>query len=451
MQPPANFSLMPTLSVEPFSAPRAWWLVCVLVVVSLVSYSDRMILSVLVDQIRVDLRLSDSNVGFLQGPAFTIVYVFSALVFGRLADRMPRKPILCAGVLLWCVATILCGLAPSGGALLAGRMLLGVGESVLLPTAFSMSADAIPPHHLGVANGTLLLGTIVGGPLGITLGGLLLTMAEMGYFAHWPLIGSIAPWRCVLVVMGGAGCASLLLLASVQEPGRSGISRTPPKPFGYLVTNGGRLAPLYATMALLSIGDYGLVSWVPTALSRRYAWSSDHLGVVFGVVTAAAGVLGSLFGGWVADKAETRGGSSARLGVATIFVLFAAAASLSICFGRAEMVIAGLGVWIFASSVASIGAFCVLQAIIAPEYRGTGVALMTFCNTLVGLGCGPTLVAAATEYVFRSPSSVDKSISLVTLPAAGVACAMLMIARATVQRHAQDRRRVDDSYPWFRQ
>ena len=126
-------------------------MVAVFLLTALLSYTDRLILSVLVDQIRADLGLSDSAIGFLQGPAFTIVYVFAALAFGQLADRRKRKSVLIAGVLLWCTATVLCGLAPNGSVLLAGRLLLGVGEAVLLPTAFSMIADAFAPERLGIA------------------------------------------------------------------------------------------------------------------------------------------------------------------------------------------------------------------------------------------------------------------------------------------------------------
>src|SRR5690348_16350351 len=79
-----------------------WWTVAVLFVAALISYSDRLVLSVLVDPLREDLRLSDSAVSLLQGPAFTLVYVVAALGFGRLADRTQRIRLLLFGVSLWC-------------------------------------------------------------------------------------------------------------------------------------------------------------------------------------------------------------------------------------------------------------------------------------------------------------------------------------------------------------
>ncbi|MFO1467921.1 MAG: MFS transporter [Steroidobacteraceae bacterium] len=84
-------------------------MLAVFVFTALVSYTDRLILSVLVDQIRGDLGLSDSSVGFLQGPAFTVVYVFAAVACGRIADRRKRRPLLMGGVVLWCCTAITCG------------------------------------------------------------------------------------------------------------------------------------------------------------------------------------------------------------------------------------------------------------------------------------------------------------------------------------------------------
>jgi MFS family permease len=412
-------------------------MLAVFLITALLSYTDRLILSVLVDQIRLDLGLSDSKVGFLQGPAFTVVYVFAALAFGRLADRGNRKGLLIAGVLLWCMATVLCGLAPNGSTLLAGRLLLGVGEAVLLPTTFSMIADAFPPERLGVANGTLILGTVIGGPLGITVGGVLLAAANSGVFARWPLIGTLAPWRLVLVSVGLVGFLSPLLLLTVREPKRrQRLERTSRGAFGYLWSDSRRLLPLYGAMALLSIGDYGLVSWVPTTLSRRFGWSSDQVGVTFGIVTAMAGVAGSLLGGWVSDLAERRGSMNGRLAVSVAAAMFAMSAAASISLGRAELAVLGLGLWIFASTVGAVGAFCVVQELVPSQFRGTSIALLTFSNTLIGLGCGPTLVALTTDHIYRVATAVDRSISTVALPAAVFACALFVLARRRIREQA---------------
>jgi MFS family permease len=415
----------------------AWWMVGVLSLTALVSYTDRLILSVLVDQIRGDLALSDSMLGFLQGPAFTLVYVVAALGFGRLVDRHRRKPVLIGGVLLWSAAGVLCGLARNSETLFAGRMLLGVGEAVLLPTAFSMIADVLPSERRGIAVGTLILGTVVGGPLGITIGGLLLSAATRGAFATWPLLGALAPWRIVLVSVGLAGLISPILLLTVGEPLRRQSADVSKRgAAGYIISRSRDLLPLYGAMAFLSIGDYGLVSWVPTALSRHFGWPSDRVGVAFGLVTAAAGAAGSVCGGWISDFGARRGGLRGRLVISVVAAVIAMLGAAAIALGSAEFAVAGLGIWILASTVGSIGAFCAIQELVPSQFRGTSIALLTFTNTLIGLGAGPTLVALTTDHVYGAATAVDRAISTVAVPAATCAGVLLVLAkfRATAHR-----------------
>jgi MFS family permease len=407
-----------------------WWLVGVLFVTAIVSYSDRLILSMLVDPLSADLGLTDAEVGLLQGPAFTLVYVFTALPFGRLADRYSRRRLLLLGATLWCAATVLCGLAPSAAAFLAGRVLLGVGEAALIPTALSLLGDSFPPERRGLALGVFLLGSVVGGPFGITVGGILLSLAQHGLFSTWPGIGSLAPWRAVLATTGAAGLIAPLLILTITEP---------PRGRGELIdfratrrhffADWRRLVPLYGGLALLSIGDYGLVSWVPTALKRVFAWTPDRVGVAFGIITAGAGIAGALLGGWIADLAARHGADRARLIVSMAGAVLACTGAAAISLGQADFVLFGLGFWIFTATVGEVSAVAVIQDVIPARFRGTAFAMLTFTNTLVGLGGGPTLIAATTEYVYRTPAAVARAISLVGVIGGLAACALFFLAR----------------------
>ena len=419
----------------PEARAAAWWMLAVLSLTALVSYSDRLILSVLVDDLRADLGLTDSSIGLIQGPAFTLVYVFASLSFGRLADLRKRRTLLIAGASVWCVATVLCGAAPNSWTLLAGRLLLGAGEAALVPAAVSMIADAFPPHRRGLALGVFLMGTILGGPLGITVGGVLLTAINAGVFHALPLVAAYSPWRIVLVTVGVVGLMAPLLLLTVAEPrrlqkGGADLKAT----VGHFRGAYSRLLPLYAGLAMLSIGDYGLVSWVPAALSRRFGWQSDQIGVAFGITTAAAGVVGSLAGGWFADLAERRGGPRARLGISIAAAMLATSAAAAISGGQPEWVLIGLGAWVLISSIGEVAAIAVIQDLVPTQFRGTAMALLTFSNTLVGLGCGPTLIGLTTDYVYGIPVAVDRAISTVAIPAGILGSVLFAIARRRVDR-----------------
>jgi MFS family permease len=407
-----------------------WWLLAVLFFTAIISYSDRLILSVLVDPLRADLGLTDATVGLLQGPAFTLVYVFAALPLGRFADRTKRKLLLFCGSLLWCAATVLCGLAQNGATLLMGRILLGIGEATLIPAGISLVADAFPSERRGLAIGVFLLGSVIGGPFGITLGGVLLSIAKAGTFAALPLIGGLAPWRVVLVSVGCAGLLAPILLLTLTEPQRGPTDQKNLRAtLGHFAADRRRLLPLYGGLALLSIGDYGLVSWVPTVLSRDFYWSPDRVGVAFGIVTASAGIAGALLGGWIADAAARRGGTAGRLAISIVGAAVAVAAAAAVAGGSAYLVLCGLGLWIFAATVAEVSVVAVVQELIPPQLRGTGMAFLTFTNTLVGLGGGPTLIAATTQFVYQTPTAVDASITTVGVLAAVGASIVFIVSR----------------------
>lgn len=417
---------------------RRWWMVGVLFVTALASYSDRLILSILVDPLTKDLRITDSQASLLQGIAFTLVYVFMSVPLGRLADRWVRQRMLVLGSTLWAVATIVCGLASGFWPLFAGRLLVGVGEAVLVPAGISLIADSFPSSERGRAIGLFAMGTVLGGPLGISAGGILLGAAEAGRFAALPLVGTLAPWRLTLVLVGAAGLVAPLLLQSLREPVRR--QRAADSSFSGLLGFFGRsrrlFAAFYAGMALLAIGDYGLLTWASTILGRNFGWSAGEIGVAVGIVTAVAGVIGSAGGGWLSDRAVRNGARHSRLDVPIAAALIAAAAAAVVSVNSGPVFLAGIGLWTLASTVASIGALSALQDIVPNEFRATSASVFTFTNTLIGLGAGPTLIAATTDYVYGRSDAVALASTTVVAPAALLACALFVFSRSVLKSRA---------------
>jgi MFS family permease len=434
----AEISTAAAPAAERKNATRAIWMLSVLTLSGLVAYADRLILGVVVDPLRHDLRLTDSDVGILQGIAFTLVYVFACLPAGRLADRRARMPMLIGGATLWCCATFACAMATGFWSLFLGRMFIGVSESVLIPSAVSLIADCFTSARRGLAVGIFAMSTGLGGPLGITLGGALLQAADAGAFATVPWFGALSSWRIVLVSFALLGVVIPLLLLTIREPRRTqslgdGDTRAAVQ---FFRSNARLIAPLYIAMALLSIGDYGLVAWVPTSLSRRFHWQASEFGAAFGVISSIAVIGGSLLGGWISDFGSRRAGARGRLKISVIWALLALAAALAISVDDPIWVLGGLGLWMIASVSAAIGALATLQALVPSEVRGTSVAILTFCNTLTGMGLGSSLVAAVTERVFGTPQSVGYAISAVAAPAALLACVLLILSARTHLRAA---------------
>jgi MFS family permease len=184
---------------------------------------------------------------------------------------------------------------------------------------------------------------------------------------------------------------------------------------------------------LLAIGEYATLAWMPSVLSRRFALPLTELGEAFGIVTAIAGVLGCLLGGVGSDAAALRYGTRGRL-------LFALAAASLACIGavlissaRVSGALLGLGVWTLCQTTGAISGIAAIQSLVPSEYRGVGIALVAFCDMLLGLGFGPTLVALITERVYQDPLSVGSAITATALPAGAIAAMLFLYAsRATM-------------------
>lgn len=409
---------------------QALWTLAVLWLAGLVSYMHRLILSALVDPLAHDLHLSDARVSLLQGAAFAFVYVIAGLPLGRLADTRPRRLLLIAGAFVWCSGTIICGLATDFGTLFVGRIVVGIGEAALAPAAASLIADSFPPERRGTAIGIFLMGMAVGGPGAITVGGMLLDAAQMNAFASWPLISGLAPWRIVLVLIGGSGFVIPLAMLTVRDVPRRTVEAVMPITTVVRWARGALWLPLLLiAVALLSVGDYGVLSWAPATLSRGFGWTPGKVGVAFGVITTAAGISGPLLGGYLSDLVAVRRGEGARLTLAAAVTLIGVIGAALFAVRSPSFVLAGLGLWVFSSALASTTGIAALQTLVPATLRGTTMSLVAFCNTLLGLGLGPTAVALVTERGFGRPDAVGMSIAAVVVPAAILSIVFMIVAR----------------------
>jgi MFS family permease len=394
-------------------------------------YTDRFILNLLVDPIRADLHISDTQISLLQGAAFALVYAFAGLPFGRLADVLPRRAVIMAGVVTWSVATVACGFAHSFGQLFVARIGVGIGEAALAPAAVSMIGDYFPPQRRGAAIGVFLTGMSIGSGMAIVVGGGLLQAADAGLLRSLPVIGAMAPWRAVLVLLGLPGLAIVGLLFSIREPQRrdrasaTGAALPLKTVIGEFVRLRRVLAPLYLALALSSAGDIALQAWTPALLSRRFGFSPGHIGGTLGLVAIVTGVTGSVFGGVVSDQMAKRGGPRARVLLALAACLLGVGGAAVGLAANGFQVIALYTVWMLMITVSETIAITLVQEVAPNEMRGVAASVVSFGNILIGFSLGTTLTAVFTDDVYRNPLSVGLSITSVAAPAGILAIFML--------------------------
>jgi predicted MFS family arabinose efflux permease len=418
---------------------KAWWMAAVLGFAGLTSYIARLILSSFLDPVRHELGITDSEVSLLQGAAFAIVYAVAAVPIARIADSHNRVRILITSGLVWSMGVLACGFASTFWSFFACRLLVGIGEAALIPAGVSMLADVFPAERRGVAIGILMTGCALGVPACYALGGVLLGFADQGTFTHVPVLGRVTPWRQVLLIIGVASLVVPLLLLSVREPIRvsSGdLGRSIRATAAQFLRLRKTLLPLYLGIALVAVGDFAVYSWLPTLLSRKFYLLPKTVGLWFGTVDGVASVIGMALGGVASDWAARRSGLRARLTLSAVAAGLALIGSLLISGSSAGVALSGLGVWVlFASGFAFTSAYVAIQTMIPAEHRALGLALVAFCNMLLGLGLGPTLVALVTDKAFGDPVAVGFAITAITLPAGALASALFFYV-ASALRHS---------------
>jgi MFS family permease len=430
------------------SRPYAWTVVAILIATAVLSYTDRQVLSLLVDPIRGELGISDTQVSLLLGTAFAVVYGIAGIPLGILADRTSRRNLIFAGVLVWSCGTLACGFSHSFGQLFAARIVVGLGEAVLSPAAISLISDYFPPSRRGTAVGFFLSGIAMGIGAAILIGGGVLHVVELGVLAGTPLANQPA-WRLVLLLIGAPGLLWSLAILAIREPARQAnapASRstapasattkssaiTPP----WRTTTWARVIPIYLVVAAASLVDNAVGAWAPTLLIREFTRDPAQVGVQLGFLLTAGFGGGVLVGGWLADRAGSRGGWSYKLGVCLISGVVILPVSLLINAGQFNIVLLSVPLYFALSGIVTACGFSAILDVVPNRSRGLAMAISFFLNVALGAGLGPTAVALASDHVFGAAAGLGPAITLTVAAGYGTAIAALLAALSLFRARA---------------
>jgi MFS family permease len=405
----------------PWPSPVAgWYAVFVLTVVYVLSFIDRTILSLLVAPIRADLGLTDTELSLLHGFAFAIFYTTLGIPIALLADRMNRRNIIAIGVAFWSLATAACGLARSFGHLFLARVGVGVGEAALSPSAYSLIADAFPPHRLSRAVAVYTVGAFAGSGLAFLIGGAIVGSVTTAGTITVPLLGELQPWQFVFVAVGLPGIPMALWMLTIREPPRRKPSSTAPlgrallDNLRYMRGHWQVYTAHFAGFSLIGLVFNAALAWLPAYLMRVHGLKPSGAGFWLGSILLVAGVAGVLSGGWFADRMVARGRTDGtmRVGVwsALLAIPFALSATLVSSLSLSLALIAGL---LYTTTLPYGAAAAALQIVTPGPMRATASAIYLCILNLAGIGLGSALVAIATDQVFGDDLAVGKSLALI--------------------------------------
>ncbi len=419
------------------SEARGWLVTFILLIAFTFSFVDRQVLNLLVEPIRQDLQVSDTQISFLQGLAFALTYILMSVPIGRMVDRFNRVHIMIGGVLVWSATTIACGLSKNYTQLLFARFGVGAGEAALTPAAWSVLADYFRPARLSRPISVYLMGPYLGAGIAMIAGAEVLDWSRSVDQVVLPLIGVVAPWQATFIAVGLPGVLVVALLATIREPARKGRQATqsevPPwsEVWRYLMANKRVYAALHLGVPFIVVMLYGLQGWTPTILLRVYEWDLADAGRTYGVVALVAGSSGVLTGPFVARFLARRGHLDAPLKVAVFGALMATLSLASLPFQpTGELALVSIGLASFSVTLPLALITTVMQEVTPNNMRGVVNGLYVVTTNVLGLALGPTLVAATTDYVFADPLAVAKSLALVSLVVGPIAIWLLNQGRA---------------------
>ncbi len=279
----------------------ARYVLFVLVVVYIFNFIDRQILSILAEDIKADLGISDADIGFLYGTAFAVFYAVFGIPLGRLADTWIRKSLISMGVLFWSVMTALSGTARGFGSLAAYRIGVGIGEASATPAAFSMLSDYFSPQLRSTALAVYSSGVYIGAGIGIFLGGVILDSWASIYPDHSSAPFGLKGWHVAFFAVGIPGILMSMWVWTLKEPrrGQSEGLITPehPHPFRETWLELRAVLPVANLFALsaagggvkaISINLVGLVAIVALAWSLYIATGTGAQWTALGIGVYAA-------------------------------------------------------------------------------------------------------------------------------------------------------------------
>jgi predicted MFS family arabinose efflux permease len=388
----------------------------VLFAVNVLNFYDRHVPGALTEPIRKEFHLSDTQVGLL-GSIFIWLYAIVGVPLGRIADTASRKKLLAGAVVVWTALTASAALASGFAMLLISRVGVGVGEAGCAPAATSWLGDLFPPDRRSRVLALFMLGVPVGGALSFFFSG---TLAQA------------YGWRASMALAAAPALLLVPALLLLREPER-GASESNAAFEAASVWNILRIPALWwiiASGVLLNFNAYSIASFLPALLSRVHGLSLAASGVASGVVYIFGGVIGGTLAGVLGDSIVRRR-KDGRLLVASIASLLAAPlACLAILQPAAAMIAA---VIFFALTYAALTSYyglvySAIQDLVAPNQRGTTMAVYFLAMYLCGASFGPLLTGRFSDLLARRAATLAGSVAVTeTFRAIGLQQAMLEI------------------------
>ncbi len=382
--------LVPTV-INPYAATsvRNYALVLLTVVYSF-NFIDRQLLAILQESIKLELSLSDTQLGLLTGFAFAMFYVTAGIPIARWADRGNRRNIVAMSIGIWSFMTAISGFVQNYAQLLLARVGVGIGEAGGSPPSHSIVSDIFPPHRRASALSFYSTGVNIGILFGFLLGG-------------W--LNEFFGWRVAFIVVGAPGILiALVVRYTMQEPIRGLVENKQisdqQAPFSevlHLLWSRRTFRHMAFAAGLNAFAGYGVVNWLASFFIRSHGMTTGELGTWLAMSTGLFGAIGVLAGGIIADRlAPTDKRWYVWLpGITTFLCAPALVAVFLVSNQYAALVLAfipGLLINVYLGNT-----IATTHGLVGQRMRATASAILFLVINIIGLGLGPWMIGLLSD------------------------------------------------------
>lgn len=377
---------------QPSASKRSLFLLVICWII-IVDYLDRYLFGGIAEPIKKTIPLSDTQIGFLSGPAFAITYCLFTIPLGRLADRVSRVAVLGGVLAIWSIGIFLMSIAEDFTGLIIARMVIGLGQAGALAPAHSMVADLYPPERRGFAMAAVGFAASLGAQLAPPIGGVLT---------------SAVGWQDGCRLLAGIGIVSAVLFMMLcKEPVRGaseGRHSEPAKGDSFLAAAGSLFRRrsyrfLIAGLAFTIMADYGTQMWVTPLFTRKLDMTSSEIGLHIFLYFGLASIAGSIAGGLIIDRLIRLDERWALWFPALTNLLAAPLYSGLLVIEDPEVALRFLAIPTFLSMCWIAPAYALVQSLAGVKRRSVAGSIMVFCSNLIGAGLGPLFVGVLSQFL----------------------------------------------------
>ncbi len=406
------------------SSVYTWYVVLLCMLAYVFSFIDRQILALMIEPIKADLNLTDTQFSLLHGLAFSLFYAFMGLPLAYIADRFSRPKLISIGIIFWSLATAFCGLSKNFVQLFLSRMGVGIGEAALSPAAYSMFSDMFSKEKLGRAVAVYSIGSFVGGGIAFLVGGYVIGLLKDTSLIDVPFFGMLKAWQMAFIIVGLPGIfIGLLFILTVKEPKRKGqrlnahgeVEKVSFKSsFSFIGKHRKTFTCHYLGFTFYAMALYCLTSWTPAFYMRKYGMTPTEAGYMLGSVLLVANTLGVFCAGWLNDWFVKKGRKDAPMitgviGITGLILPIMFFTQVEPLWLSVTLLVPAM---FFASFPMPISTTA-MQMLAPNQLRAQISAIFLLISNLVAVGIGTTLVALITDRIFENPLMVGMSLSIV--------------------------------------